>query len=64
MLDVVFHLMIFIRGVQTFFTEGNIQNNAPKSGPVAKEKAHTTPLSCIDVSTLIKLRFPTEYKEK
>ena len=54
----------YSRGVQTFFTEGHIQNNAPKSGPVAKEKAHTTPLSCIDVSTWIRLRFLTEYKEK
>ena len=46
-----------------FFTEGHIQNNAPKSGPVAKEKTHATPLSCIDVSTSIRLRFLTEYKE-
>ena len=46
-----------------FFTEGHFQNNAPKFGPVAKEKAYTTPLSCIDVSTSIRLRFLTEYKE-
>ena len=54
----------YIRGVQPFFTVGHIQNNAPKSGPVAKEKAHTTTLSCIDVGTSIRLRFLTKYKEK